>query len=111
MQCNSINVVEEPVVITRNSHPSEREPARAPQAPNSEPPSAGQLGGHRAGGGCGHATETALCSPCISSLCGLTVHPVLSVCVCPVQRVYFKVPLVCNVVFCFQGNDNKKPFK
>lgn len=35
MQCNSINVVEEPVVITRNSHPSEREPARAPQAPNS----------------------------------------------------------------------------
>lgn len=50
MQCNSINVVEEPVVITRNSHPSEREPARAPQAPNSEPPSAGELGGHRAGG-------------------------------------------------------------
>uniref|UniRef100_A0A8C5X4Q3 Fibroblast growth factor receptor substrate 3 n=1 Tax=Malurus cyaneus samueli TaxID=2593467 RepID=A0A8C5X4Q3_9PASS len=32
MQCNSINVVEEPVVITRNSHPSEREPARTPQA-------------------------------------------------------------------------------
>ncbi|NXB11303.1 FRS3 factor, partial [Cnemophilus loriae] len=33
MQCNSINVVEEPVVITRNSHPSEL--ARSPQAPSS----------------------------------------------------------------------------
>ncbi|XP_008643011.1 PREDICTED: fibroblast growth factor receptor substrate 3 [Corvus brachyrhynchos] len=33
MQCNSINVVEEPVVITRNSHPSDREPARSPQPP------------------------------------------------------------------------------
>ncbi|NXH21334.1 FRS3 factor, partial [Bucco capensis] len=31
MQCNSINVVEEPVVITRNSHPTER----TSQAPNS----------------------------------------------------------------------------
>ncbi|KAM8795720.1 FRS3 factor, partial [Eudromia elegans] len=28
MQCNSINVVEEPVVITRNSHPTERELSR-----------------------------------------------------------------------------------
>ncbi|NWQ82595.1 FRS3 factor, partial [Columbina picui] len=35
MQCNSINVVEEPVVITRNSHPPERELPRPPQAPNS----------------------------------------------------------------------------
>ncbi|NXY89140.1 FRS3 factor, partial [Alcedo cyanopectus] len=35
MQCNSINVVEEPVVITRNSHPTERELSRTPQAPNS----------------------------------------------------------------------------
>ncbi|KAJ7420972.1 Fibroblast growth factor receptor substrate 3 [Willisornis vidua] len=31
MQCNSINVVEEPVVITRNSHPTERELSRTPQ--------------------------------------------------------------------------------
>ncbi|XP_057279562.1 fibroblast growth factor receptor substrate 3 [Pezoporus wallicus] len=35
MQCNSINVVEEPVVITRNSHPTERELSRTPQASNS----------------------------------------------------------------------------
>ncbi|NWT59845.1 FRS3 factor, partial [Erythrocercus mccallii] len=35
MQCNSINVVEEPVVITRNSHPSDRELARSPQGPPS----------------------------------------------------------------------------
>ncbi|NXE27320.1 FRS3 factor, partial [Ardeotis kori] len=35
MQCNSINVVEEPVVITRNSHPTERELSRNPQARNS----------------------------------------------------------------------------
>ncbi|NXK40279.1 FRS3 factor, partial [Piprites chloris] len=35
MQCNSINVVEEPVVITRNSHPTEQELSRTPQAPNS----------------------------------------------------------------------------
>ncbi|KFU96722.1 Fibroblast growth factor receptor substrate 3 [Chaetura pelagica] len=35
MQCNSINVVEEPVVITRNSHPTERELSRNPQASNS----------------------------------------------------------------------------
>ncbi|XP_066191814.1 fibroblast growth factor receptor substrate 3 [Sylvia atricapilla] len=35
MQCNSINVVEEPVVVTRNSHPSEREVARSPQGPAS----------------------------------------------------------------------------
>uniref|UniRef100_A0A8B9QWF3 Fibroblast growth factor receptor substrate 3 n=1 Tax=Apteryx owenii TaxID=8824 RepID=A0A8B9QWF3_APTOW len=34
MQCNSINVVEEPVVITRNSHPTEREISRTPQTPN-----------------------------------------------------------------------------
>ncbi|XP_064029828.1 fibroblast growth factor receptor substrate 3 isoform X2 [Pogoniulus pusillus] len=34
MQCNSINVVEEPVVITRNSHPTEQELSRTPQAPN-----------------------------------------------------------------------------
>uniref|UniRef100_A0A8C0ZGM0 Fibroblast growth factor receptor substrate 3 n=1 Tax=Cyanistes caeruleus TaxID=156563 RepID=A0A8C0ZGM0_CYACU len=33
MQCNSINVVEEPVVITRNSQPSDRERARSPQRP------------------------------------------------------------------------------
>ncbi|NXP51274.1 FRS3 factor, partial [Heliornis fulica] len=35
MQCNSINVVEEPVVITRNSHPTERELSQTTQAPNS----------------------------------------------------------------------------
>ncbi|NXP00585.1 FRS3 factor, partial [Certhia brachydactyla] len=35
MQCNSINVVEEPVVVTRNSHPSEQELARSPQGPSS----------------------------------------------------------------------------
>ncbi|XP_014113563.1 PREDICTED: fibroblast growth factor receptor substrate 3 isoform X2 [Pseudopodoces humilis] len=35
MQCNSINVVEEPVVITRNSQPSDRERARSPQRPTS----------------------------------------------------------------------------
>ncbi|XP_059723651.1 fibroblast growth factor receptor substrate 3 isoform X2 [Haemorhous mexicanus] len=35
MQCNSINVVEEPVVITRNSHPQERELAHSPQGPAS----------------------------------------------------------------------------
>lgn len=40
MQCNSINVVEEPVVITRNSHPTEREHSRTPQAPTSKFPSA-----------------------------------------------------------------------
>lgn len=42
MQCNSINVVEEPVVITRNSHPPERELSRTPQAPNSEALSASE---------------------------------------------------------------------
>ncbi|NXN87393.1 FRS3 factor, partial [Bombycilla garrulus] len=35
MQCNSINVVEEPVVVTRSSHPSDRELARSPQGPTS----------------------------------------------------------------------------
>lgn len=35
MQCNSINVVEEPVVLTRNSHPSEQELARSPPATTS----------------------------------------------------------------------------
>ncbi|XP_005059337.2 PREDICTED: LOW QUALITY PROTEIN: fibroblast growth factor receptor substrate 3 [Ficedula albicollis] len=35
MQCNSINVVEEPMVVTRSSHPSERELARSPQGPSS----------------------------------------------------------------------------
>ncbi|XP_038018670.1 fibroblast growth factor receptor substrate 3 isoform X3 [Motacilla alba alba] len=35
MQCNSINVVEEPVVVTRNSHPSDRELAPSPQGPTS----------------------------------------------------------------------------
>ncbi|XP_028589966.1 fibroblast growth factor receptor substrate 3 [Podarcis muralis] len=34
MQCNSINVVEEPVVITRNSHAAELELPRTPQTPN-----------------------------------------------------------------------------
>ncbi|XP_074833791.1 fibroblast growth factor receptor substrate 3 [Carettochelys insculpta] len=34
MQCNSINVVEEPVVITRNSHSTELELSRMPQTPN-----------------------------------------------------------------------------
>nr|XP_032608950.2 fibroblast growth factor receptor substrate 3 [Taeniopygia guttata] len=35
MQCNSINVVEEPMVITRSGHPSERELPRGPQGPTS----------------------------------------------------------------------------
>ncbi|NXI16382.1 FRS3 factor, partial [Irena cyanogastra] len=35
MQCNSINVVEEPVVVTRSSHPSDRELAHSPQGPSS----------------------------------------------------------------------------
>ncbi|MGH0172153.1 UNVERIFIED_CONTAM: hypothetical protein FKN15_000624 [Acipenser sinensis] len=34
MQCNSINVVEEPVIITRNSHPAELDLPRTPQTPN-----------------------------------------------------------------------------
>ncbi|XP_028652456.1 fibroblast growth factor receptor substrate 2 [Erpetoichthys calabaricus] len=34
MQCNSINVVEEPVVITRNSHSQDLELPRTPQTPN-----------------------------------------------------------------------------
>ncbi|XP_034503980.1 fibroblast growth factor receptor substrate 3 [Ailuropoda melanoleuca] len=34
MQCNSINVMEEPVIITRNSHPAELGLPRAPQPPN-----------------------------------------------------------------------------
>lgn len=36
MQCNSINVMEEPVIITRNSHPAELDLPRAPQPPNGE---------------------------------------------------------------------------
>lgn len=36
MQCNSINVMEEPVIITRNSHPAEIDLPRAPQPPNGE---------------------------------------------------------------------------
>lgn len=36
MQCNSINVMEEPVIVTRNSHPAELELARGP------PPSSGK---------------------------------------------------------------------
>uniref|UniRef100_A0A8D0L5C5 Fibroblast growth factor receptor substrate 3 n=1 Tax=Sphenodon punctatus TaxID=8508 RepID=A0A8D0L5C5_SPHPU len=34
MQCNRINVVEEPVILTRNSHPAELELPRTPQTPN-----------------------------------------------------------------------------
>uniref|UniRef100_A0A452IM89 IRS-type PTB domain-containing protein n=1 Tax=Gopherus agassizii TaxID=38772 RepID=A0A452IM89_9SAUR len=34
MQCNSISVVEEPVVMTRGSHSTELELSRTPQAPN-----------------------------------------------------------------------------
>ncbi|XP_064141915.1 fibroblast growth factor receptor substrate 3 isoform X1 [Loxodonta africana] len=34
MQCNSINVMEEPVIVTRNSHPAELELPRAPQPPS-----------------------------------------------------------------------------
>lgn len=36
MQCNSINVMEEPVIITRNSHPAELDLPRVPQPPNGE---------------------------------------------------------------------------
>nr|XP_033775219.1 fibroblast growth factor receptor substrate 3 [Geotrypetes seraphini]XP_033775220.1 fibroblast growth factor receptor substrate 3 [Geotrypetes seraphini]XP_033775221.1 fibroblast growth factor receptor substrate 3 [Geotrypetes seraphini] len=34
MQCNSINVVEEPVILTRSSHHSELDIPRTPQTPN-----------------------------------------------------------------------------
>uniref|UniRef100_A0A8C9KNU8 Fibroblast growth factor receptor substrate 3 n=1 Tax=Serinus canaria TaxID=9135 RepID=A0A8C9KNU8_SERCA len=44
MQCNSINVVEEPVVITRNSHPQERELAHSPQGPTSKGTAQGTQG-------------------------------------------------------------------
>ncbi|XP_006002345.1 fibroblast growth factor receptor substrate 2 [Latimeria chalumnae] len=34
MQCNSINVVEEPVLMTRSTHPTELDLPRTPQTPN-----------------------------------------------------------------------------
>lgn len=34
MQCNSINVTEEPVIVTRSSHPAELDLPRTPQQPN-----------------------------------------------------------------------------
>lgn len=37
MQCNSINVMEEPVISTRNSHPTELDLLRGPQPPGEEP--------------------------------------------------------------------------
>uniref|UniRef100_W5N4T5 Fibroblast growth factor receptor substrate 3 n=1 Tax=Lepisosteus oculatus TaxID=7918 RepID=W5N4T5_LEPOC len=37
MQCNSINVVEEPVIITHNSHAPELELPRTPQTPSKKP--------------------------------------------------------------------------
>uniref|UniRef100_A0AAY4A839 IRS-type PTB domain-containing protein n=1 Tax=Denticeps clupeoides TaxID=299321 RepID=A0AAY4A839_9TELE len=36
MQCNSINVVEEPMIMTHPAHPPEMELTRNPQTPNSE---------------------------------------------------------------------------
>lgn len=63
MQCNSINIVEEPVVITRNSHPTERELSRTPQAPNSKAPSVSgeKRGEHRdVSDVCSCSCETAL---------------------------------------------------
>lgn len=36
MQCNSINVMEEPVIITRNSHPPELDLPRGPPQPTGE---------------------------------------------------------------------------
>lgn len=36
MQCNSINVVEEPMIMTRPGHTPEMEMPRTPQTPNSE---------------------------------------------------------------------------
>lgn len=114
MQCNSINVVEEPVVITRNSHPTERELSRTPQAPNSKALSVSgeKRGEHRdVGDTCSHLYETALCSPWIPPMRCLAADPYLYVHVCSMQHVYFKALLVCDVVFCFQGNSNKKPFK
>lgn len=50
MQCNSINVLEEPVIITRNSHPSELDLPRGPSQPTGkETPTPGtmSLGGPR----------------------------------------------------------------
>lgn len=38
MQCNSINVTEEPVIVTRSSHPAEFDLPRTPQQPNGEAP-------------------------------------------------------------------------
>lgn len=112
MQCNSINIVEEPVVITRNSHPTERELSRTPQAPNSKAPSWGETGEHRdVDNICDCSGETALSSPWISPMRCLAADLFIYVHMCPVQRVYFKAPLVCDVLFCFQGNSNKKPFK
>jgi len=104
MQCNSINVVEEPVVITRNSHPTERELSRTPQAPNSKAASVsgGKRGEHRdMGNVCNCSHETALCSPWISPMHCLAANPYLYVHVCPKQRVYFNAMLVCDMVFCF----------
>lgn len=36
MQCNSINVVEEPMIMTRPGHAPEMDMPRTPQTPNSE---------------------------------------------------------------------------
>jgi len=36
MQCNSINVVEESMMISRSGHTPEMEMSRTPQTPNSE---------------------------------------------------------------------------
>lgn len=36
MQCNSINVVEESMMMTRSGHTPEMEMSRTPQTPNSE---------------------------------------------------------------------------
>ena len=38
MQCNSINVTEEPVIITRSSHPPELDLPRGPPQPAGERP-------------------------------------------------------------------------
>lgn len=38
MQCNSINVMEEPVIITRSSHPPELDLPRGPPQPAGERP-------------------------------------------------------------------------
>ncbi|NWY66473.1 FRS3 factor, partial [Erithacus rubecula] len=68
MQCNSINVVEEPMVVTRSSHPSDRELARSPQGPSSK----------SQGLGTGQGTQGWGCFALVSAVSSFTVPLLLS---------------------------------